>query len=102
MVSKSENPGSIQSTGQEIMVPDPALEGGSSPAVVISRKSLSRIAQSIILRLLSLYALRRPLSILILVAIDTVALFAGFGLSSYLIGGDRWAEKVLHLAPILL
>jgi exopolysaccharide biosynthesis polyprenyl glycosylphosphotransferase len=53
-------------------------------------------------RLLNLYALRRPLSILTLVAIDAVALFAGFGLSSYLTGGERWLGKALHLAPMLL
>jgi exopolysaccharide biosynthesis polyprenyl glycosylphosphotransferase len=106
MISKSESPGSIQSISQEtadpVPQPDPALEGGSSSAVAIPRKSLSRIAQSIIRRLLSFYAFRRPLSILILVAIDALALFAGFGLSTYLMGSDRWAEKVLHLAPILL
>jgi exopolysaccharide biosynthesis polyprenyl glycosylphosphotransferase len=34
--------------------------------------------------------------------IDAFALLAGFGLSSYLMGGDRWAEQVVHLAPILL
>jgi exopolysaccharide biosynthesis polyprenyl glycosylphosphotransferase len=49
-----------------------------------------------------LYALRRPLSILVLVTIDMFALFASFGLSSYLIGDDLWAEKAMHLAPLLL
>jgi exopolysaccharide biosynthesis polyprenyl glycosylphosphotransferase len=37
-----------------------------------------------------------------LVVVDTLALFAGFGLSSYLMGGGRWTENVLHLAPILI
>jgi exopolysaccharide biosynthesis polyprenyl glycosylphosphotransferase len=102
MVSKSENLGSLQSIDREPVVQDAALEGGSSPAVVLPKKTVSRVAQSIIRRLLNLYALRRPLSVLILVVVDMFALIAGFGLSSYLMGGDRWAEKVLHLAPILL
>src|ERR687898_3632617 len=102
MVAKSESPGSMQSIRRESGVPDPALDGGTGPSVVVPRKALSRVAQSIVRWLLSLYALRRPLSILILVVVDTLALFAGFGLSSYLMGGDRWTGNVLHLAPILL
>src|ERR671910_3853713 len=102
MVTKSESPGSIQSIGRESGVPDPALDGRTGPSVVVPRKALSRVAQSIVRWLLGLYALRRPLSILILVVVDTLALFAGFGLSSYLMGDDRWADKMVHLAPILL
>ena len=37
-----------------------------------------------------------------MVVVDTLALFAGFGLSSYLMDGGRWTENVLHLGPILV
>jgi exopolysaccharide biosynthesis polyprenyl glycosylphosphotransferase len=102
MVSKTESHALLQSAREEIALQDLALEGGSRPAVVTPRKTLSQVAESAIRRLLSLYALRRPLSVLTLVIIDTVALFTAFGLSSYLMGGDGWDERVLHLAPILL
>src|SRR5918994_1417742 len=102
MVSKTESPRLLRTVSEETAVQDPILEGRTSPAVVTPRGTLSRVAESAIRRLLGLYALRRPLSVLTLVIIDTFALFAGFGVSSYLIGGDRWAEKALHLAPILV
>jgi exopolysaccharide biosynthesis polyprenyl glycosylphosphotransferase len=102
MVGKMESPAIVRSVGQEALVEDPTLEGEPSTAVVPSGKSLSQVTQSIISRLLGLYALRRPLSVLILIVLDALALFAGFGLSSYLMNGDVWAAKVLHLAPLLL
>ncbi|HSL01103.1 MAG TPA: sugar transferase [Rubrobacteraceae bacterium] len=49
-----------------------------------------------------MYALRRPLSVIILVLIDTLALLVGLALASNLISGDRSAEKAIYLAPILL
>src|SRR5215217_2316943 len=102
MVSRTENPSLRQSAREETAIHNPALEGGPRPAVVPPQKTLSQIAESTIGGLLSLYALRRPLSSFTLVIIDSVALFAAFSLSSYLIDGDRWAERVVHLAPILL
>ena len=102
MVIKTENVDPLRTITQETVTQRSALEGGPSPTVVLPKKTLSRVAQSIVRRLLGLYALRRPLSVLILVFVDTLALFAGFGLSSYLMGGDGWPERVLHLAPILL
>jgi exopolysaccharide biosynthesis polyprenyl glycosylphosphotransferase len=88
--------------GEDAAVHGPALEGRASPPDLTPKRTLTRVAEATIRRLLTLYALRRPLSVLVLVVIDAFALFAGFGLSSYLIGGDRWADKMLHLAPILL
>ena len=102
MKSKVESPSLFQGVGEETTAPYRALEGQSRPDVVALRKKPSRVVKSIAHRLLSLYALRRPLSILTLVVVDALALLAGFGLSSYLTGSDRWAEKLVYLAPILL
>src|SRR5215207_4873413 len=100
MESKLDSPSLLQSISEDATLQYPAPEDWPGPAAVTTRKTLSQVAESIIRRLLSLYALRRPLSILILVIVDALALLAGFGLSSYLIGSGRWAEKVLYLSPI--
>ncbi len=102
MVSKTESTGPLRNVGEDAAVQDLALDGGSSPAIPTSQRTPSRVAESAVDKLLSLYVLRRPLSVLTLVMIDAFALFAGFGLSSYLMGDDGWSERVLHLAPILL
>src|SRR5215212_1918487 len=102
MVSKTENVDPLRSIGQGNMAQDSTLEGVPSPAGVSLRQTRSQVAESIVRRLWGLYASRRPLSVLTLVMIDAFALLAGFGLSSYLMGGDRWAEQGVHLVPILL
>ena len=53
-------------------------------------------------RLLNFYGLRRPLSILILMVVDALALLAGLALAGYLVGGAGRSSEVLYLAPILL
>jgi exopolysaccharide biosynthesis polyprenyl glycosylphosphotransferase len=46
--------------------------------------------------------LRRPLSVLTLVAIDTLALLMGLGLAGYLVGAEGRVVEVAYLVPVLL
>lgn len=56
----------------------------------------------IVKRLLGFYGLRRPLSVLVLVGADALALLGGLVLSGYLMGGTRRSLEVLYLSPIIL
>ena len=53
-------------------------------------------------KLLSFYALRRPFSILVLMAVDALALLGGLTGAGYLLNGDRGVSEVLRYAPALL
>ncbi|TCJ15258.1 sugar transferase [Rubrobacter taiwanensis] len=58
--------------------------------------------RAFIKRLLSLYPVRRPLSILALMAIDAVALLAGLLIAGYLVAGENRVSEIFYLAPVLL
>jgi exopolysaccharide biosynthesis polyprenyl glycosylphosphotransferase len=58
--------------------------------------------ERLIKRLPNFYGLRRPLSVLILMIVDALALLGGLVLAGYLLDGAGRSLEVLYLAPILL
>lgn len=53
-------------------------------------------------RILFVSSLRRPLTVLILMMMDTLSLLVGFILAGYLIDGGRGVEEIILFAPVLL
>ena len=62
----------------------------------------SEFLREITKKFLNFYGLHRPLSVLTLLGVDTVALLVGLVLAAYLVGGSLRVEEVLHFAPVLL
>lgn len=61
-----------------------------------------RPVRRVVKRILKFYGLRRPASVLALMAVDALSLLAGLLLAGYLVGGGERVAEVLGYAPILL
>jgi len=58
--------------------------------------------RSKVFKILFSSSLRRPLSVLTLVAMDALALLIGLGLAGYLVGAEGRVVEVAYLVPVLL